>query len=48
MMKIKPGSFLYAVGVWHHFWKLAGYPVNKPTLDVLISSLRVWKNTKRK
>ena len=45
-MKIKPGSLLYALGVWHHFWKLAGYPLNKNSWVVLKSSVRAWKKSR--
>ena len=42
-MKVKPGSFLYALGVFHHFWKLAGYPVNRYVYGVLKANIRVWQ-----
>lgn len=47
-MKIKPGSFLYAIGVWYHFWKLAAYPLNRPSWNVLRSSIRAYRNTRKK
>jgi len=42
-MKIKPGSLLYALGVWHHFWKLAGYPLNRYALMALKANINVWQ-----
>jgi hypothetical protein len=47
-MKIKPGSFLYAIGLWFHFWKLAGFPINRYALGVLKNSIGVWQQLRQK
>jgi len=47
-MKVKQGSFLYALGVWHHFWKRAGYPINRYSWGVLKSSIDVWRALRAK